>query len=770
MNKNCLLKLKNALEPEDYAKLETAIATNDSFLWQDTLIKARAVVSHSKYGAIIDSNIKKDLVDYINSSTKKQASVGRALLDIVSGSGTRQRSGRVSVDKYIEGVQGTYVSKLIDLIDQTRPTFMGLRRASNPEFIENIVKGIFGDADAKIPKGGQALIDAWHKVTKDILERFNRAGGNITELKGFNIPVNHMSTRLKAAGESTWISDAKKLFDLRKRADFKEISDDELLRKIYKNITSEGAVELQFEKVGELKGHKLGNSHQQFRQLQPVNGKAWLEYNKKYGRHVNPVESMKEYIASMATEIGLIEKLGTNPSKMINDLVVEAQRITGNPRTGEWAKASLDNIKARNPYADDWISNTSRGIRSLQTAIKLPISGITALSDISFITVRSMFDGLNPLKVFTRQISNLVTNKDYKVAARLGLLADYANQKAIAVSRFADSMGSSMLDRVADFAIRANGLNHWTNSAKATFGLEFLSSMADHSASKFDSLPPGLKRAFERYGFNDTSWDTIRKSKFTKDGVTFIDPMGEALDDVTKANLVGMIREEMTLAIPEPNAKMKALSTLGAPTNTAANELIKVGTQFKTFGISVMVSNFSMMLDKGLGVGTRLAYGTSLITTTTIMGVLISMLKDAAKGKTPKDITPKTVLEGFVQGGVGGPVADIFLNDPKMFGGVPGMIGGPTVGDLQRIITVMHGSYKEAMETGKAWENKLLPAIEKAGEELAFPLRLWYTRIAVERLMLDQVRRFTDPDYYSRLQRTEKWMRKQGQEYWSKPK
>jgi len=770
MTTDCLVKLKPLVSDAVYAKLDEAVRTGDQKAWDFTMNDSHADMRLLKNDAILDANKRKGIIDYIKTQETKGIKPQQALLDIISGSGVRQKSGVVSLDKYIEGVRGEYVAKNIDLIDSTRPTLMGLQRASNPEFVRSLVKGIFGDADASIPKGGQALIDAWHQTTKAILERFNKAGGRITELKGFNIPVNHYSPSMLKVGEDKWVRDALELFDVRKRGDLPSIGDEALLRKVYKNITTEGG-ELDFGEMTGMPGRKLGNSHQEFRVLQPKSGDAWLKYNQKYGVHENPVDAMKEYIDSMSTEIGLMEILGTNPGKMVDDMAAEIGRVSKNPRAGSLAQAAFDQIRSRTPRAEDTVTNVFRGLRSFQTITKLPLAGITATSDVAFTAVRSAYLGMNPVKVFTRQIGNLATMKDYKTAGKLGLMADYANYLAVSANRYADSMGFSKLDRIADFSMRANGLNHWTNSARSVFGMEFLSNLADQSSKNFSELPKGLRSAFQRYGFTEAEWGQLRNAKTTINNVGFVDPMSDKLDSTLRARVLGMIKEETNFAVPEPNAKARAIAAAGAPTNTVANEIIRTATQFKSFGISVLVSNMGIILDKGLPNPTKLAYGASLLTSTTVMGLLVIQLKDIAKGRQPREVTPKLVAEGMAQGGFAGVAGDIFFDDPRLFGGLPGKIAGPTVGDLNRIMKVMHATKEEVFKEGGNWQKELFPAAERAAEEIAFPLRLWQTRVAAERLMLDQMRRLADPDYYSKLRRTKKWLRtERDQQFWSTPK
>lgn len=765
MTPDCLVKLKPIVSDTVRAKLEDALAQGDQKAWDMTMIDAHADMQLLRRRSILNANRREALVTYITEQDKKGIKPSKSLQDLLSGSSIRQESGIVPLERYIQGVQQEFMAMNIELIDATRTTMMGLRRAGNPDFVKSVIKGIYKDADASIPKGGQAIIDAWHRTTKAILDRLNGAGADIADLKEFYIPVNHYSPSMLKAGDDAWVADALKYFNLRRKYDSPDISDEALLRKIYKNITEEADFG---EELGKRQGKGLGGGHQHFRTLQPKNGEAWLEYTKKYGTHSNPIDAMKEYVSGMAKEIGLMEVLGPSYRDTMEKLVSEVKRVDKSLMSGTSAMNIFDHIQASLPRADDSITNTFRGLRALQSITKLPMSGITAMTDAAFMSTRAGYLGMNPVKVMSRHIANLATMKDYKTAGKLALITDYANHVGTAAARYSESTGFSKLERVADFALRANGLNHWTNSGKAAFGLEFLSFMADNVDNP---LPRGLKSAFERYGITDADWQIMRSSITEIEGVKFLDPMSDAMEGGLRARVIGMVREEMSWAVPEPNAKVRSLTALGTQKNTIWHEVASTGMQFKTFGVSVLMNNMAMMLDKGLPTPTKLAYATSLLLTTTVMGGLVLQLKEVAKGKTPRDYDMQFGIEAMMQGGFLGVAGDLFFNDPRLFGGLPGYLAGPTVSDINRIKTIMFATKDEVLKEGGDWAKVLYPALEQEAERLAFPLKLWQTRVMAERLMLDHARRFADPDgYNAKLRREKTQMKERGQEYWSTPK
>lgn len=791
MNPNCLILLKNVVSDQVYAKLDDAVKRGDNYAWDQTMIDAHADIAFAKRQAIIDAKVTKNITDYISqqeaahkawikagkpsTGMNKGATADQALTDLISGSGARQSSGTVSLEKYIEGVRGQYTANLVDVLHETRPTMLGLMRKGDDEYARNLVRTIFGSKSAKVSKEIQAIADAWLRTTKAIMNRFNKAGGSITELADFNIPVNHLSSKIAAAGEDTWVADAKKFFDLRRSSQKSDnLDDDALLRKIYKTLADEGSTDFDPSLVGTSRGVKLGNAHQQFRYLQPKNGDAWLDYTAKYGKHQQPIDAMIEYVDGMSTSIALLENLGTNPQRSFDNVVAAMRQSSGNQGAGNQAKAALDQIMARQPGYDTWWGTTLRTLRDFQTASKLGSAPLTALTDLTFSTITSAFNGINPIRMMSRHIKLLspTSNADRKLAGRLGLMMDYAVNRAAAINRYSDNIGYGWMHRIADFSTRASGLNHWTNSGKTAFGLEFLANMGD--VAKSGKAPTGnLKRAFERYGIKDEDWGIIKSSLTTKDRTTYVDvtQLGEE-HDVLKARIIGMVREETSFAIPEPNAKTRAITQANTGRNTVANEFIKTATQFKSFGVSLMITHMARLLNDTTPIASRMMYATNVFVGASAIGILSLQLKDISKGREPRELTPQLAFEGMMQGGALGIAGDIFFHDPNLFGGLPALAVGPTATDTANLMKFLWEIKDEvkAKDFAAAWYNKMAPGLAKGvNEATAFATRLWYTRLAWERGVMVHINELADPNYQKKQIRARKLLREErGQEMWYK--
>ena len=255
-----------------------------------------------------------------------------------------------------------------------------------------------------------------------------------------------------------------------------------------------------------------------------------------------------------------------------------------------------------------------------------------------------------------------------------------------------------------------------------------------------------------------------------KDGFVDVTKLGEEYDQL-KSRVIGMVREEINFAIPEPNAKARTTAAFGAPRNTVAHEWIKLGTQFKTFGVSMMLSHMGRVMNDTTSIPTRMVYASALLAGTGAMGVAVLQLKDIAKGRTPRELDAKLAAEGLLQGGALGVLGDLVFNDPNLFGGLPAYIAGPTVGDVNKLSKFMWAAATEAEARGiaEAWYREMVPGMVAGAEEAAaaFGTRMWYTRLMIERSVLQRLNEMTDPDYQKDQMRLRKWMRKErGQRMW----
>lgn len=207
-------------------------------------------------------------------------------------------------------------------------------------------------------------------------------------------------------------------------------------------------------------------------------------------------------------------------------------------------------------------------------------------------------------------------------------------------------------------------------------------------------------------------------------------------------------------AIPHPGAAERAMMNQGTQPGTVLGEALRLFMQFKSFPISVV--------RKGLG---REIYGSGADTikeallqgkgdilglvhfmaATTLFGYAAMSLKDIAKGREPRDPTdPKTIAAAMTQGGGLGIYGDFLFGEFSRYGrSFAATLAGPTFGQLDDIAEIY-----TRIRTG---EDALPQAFRMMINNTPF-MNLFYTRSAMDYLILYQLQEMVSPGYLHRLE------------------
>jgi hypothetical protein len=129
----------------------------------------------------------------------------------------------------------------------------------------------------------------------------------------------------------------------------------------------------------------------------------------------------------------------------------------------------------------------------------------------------------------------------------------------------------------------------------------------------------------------------------------------------------------------------------------------------------------------------------------TTLGFVAMELKQLAKGRTPRPVTVETVMAAFMQGGGAGIYGDFLFADYNRFGrSALATIGGPAVGDIEGLLQVM-----SALRSG---DDPSAKALRLAIGNTPF-VNLFYTRAALDYLLLYQMQEAVSPGYLKRYER-----------------
>lgn len=234
--------------------------------------------------------------------------------------------------------------------------------------------------------------------------------------------------------------------------------------------------------------------------------------------------------------------------------------------------------------------------------------------------------------------------------------------------------------------------------------------------------------------------------------------------------------DRSSVAVLKGGIREKAYTTRGSQAGTVEGEAYRFAMQFKQYGISFIQKVFGRYAQEdrfwkipGALFGmpkAEAAQFAQLIVTMTGLGYLSMAAKDIAKGREPRDPRdPRTWGAAFVQGGGAGIYGDFLFARVNRFGGSVGdTVMGPVLGDVfegadivlngrDAILAAARGEDSEFNET-KAFNffKNNTPGIN-----------LFYTRAALDYLILYQMQEFLSPGSLRRMERRLK--DDQGQEF-----
>lgn len=598
------------------------------------------------------------------------------------------------------------------------------------------------------------------------------------------MPQKHDKAKMIALGKGTWRSMAKEVFDEKKMLKILGFEEDKedlvpvIFDAIYDSITNDGY------RVTAGPNFKLRRQvsklHQESRIMHFKGGDEFIKYQQKFGNQ-NYYEGMMSYLDRISKEIAAMRKFGPNPDYVVGEMIKTAEEAMAKAiregRLKGFGEFKAKIARLEHVYADlmgrtmsrqNRLASTMLGLRNIEYGAKLGFAAISALTDISFTGITARLNSIPAMKTYFRQIKNLfpgVGKTDQEFALRLGVMSDFVSTRANQVHRFGESTGTGWTAGLADFTIKASGLNHWTITAKNAFSLEFLSAVS--KITKKQKLPPKLKQALARYGIGDEDLAVLAKSEtLTHEGVDFINP--QRLDQDLRNKLVGMIHSETRYAVPEPNARVRAIIHRGTQGGTAAGEMMRMMGQLKTFPLTIMTSHWARAAN--LTGTTKLKYTASLIVGTFATGMAAQYAYDAAKGNLRSPTDPKFFIDALERGGALGAFGD-FMNSSDRRYGLPGFMGGPLIQSASDALKVMFGSYEVVKLHEKRYLDRLRES--KVPQAMKFienhvPGQVWWMRLALDRMIWENINALADPNIQKKHRRINKRYRNEDRYSWWK--
>ena len=729
------------------------------------------------------------------------------------------------VDKYKVGVEQEAKSRLVDFLEKTSPTFLGL--CENKKLITDLVHEIAGD-DTGNPVAKSAA-KAWIDTVESLRERFNAAGGDIGKLEDWLFPQTHdrykitNAARRLAGGElkqagltikdtvthkkynpnqnrDAWIDFVWDKLDRSKYLDddLKPLSDDAmraLLSDVFETIRTNGANKENVGKVTAGRGKSKANTRQEHRTLMFKDAQARLDYNEVFGSNPSVMGTMMEHIGSMSRDIALMEMLGPSPTNTYNTLKRMAQIDTDQQTSSTGKIKSADNSLldamwknlsgSANVVESGFIASIGQGARNLQVAGKLGSAFISSFTDVAtyFHTARVNRMPFARSAMLLVKSLNPADKSDKRFAARAGIIGDELNSAA---SRFVEgNIGNGITGKLADLTMRLSLLSQWTDAVRRAQSLNTMATFAEATKHNWANIDGWLRYRLEEFGVSEDVWKALQKCKpeelngshfLTINSIKNAASKNGDIDGLNVDKLVStylsFVMDDSFMASLQPDLMTRSITNWGKSRGTVAGEFVRSIFIFKSFPIAMFTRHLQRSKDlyryklqtdgKAAAVWSRVGYMSSLVVSTTLVAYVANMFKDLINGSDVKDPTTLDAFKrAFTAGGGMGFIGDILVSGMDDY-----KYGHPALMNMAG--PVLSTAMDAYTIFDKYKDNKDIGANVLRIVKGNLPVvNLWYTKQLLNHAVFNQIQEMMNPGYHRRIE--QKIRKNQGVGYWWKP-
>jgi hypothetical protein len=548
----------------------------------------------------------------------------------------------------------------------------------------------------------------------------------------------------------------------------------------------------------------VGKRMSQERVLHFKSPEAEFEYNTQFGSGTL-AEGMFFGLQHMARDVELMRRLGPNAEATFDRVVSQTKQDL--VKAGDAAAVAKFDQKAQylkrvlwpaltgelNIAENNTFARYSSMVRGIETMADLGGAVLSAPSDLAFTASAlrqqgvSMLDGMvDAVGYLTKGVGSA---EQRHVLAETGVWLD--SLRVPMFNRYSPDDGPpGTVGRMVQSFFKYNGLRAWTDRMRGGFTLATAHRLANHAEVQFDALP--MRDLLQQYNITKAEWDLLRASpQRHADGRAFITPESamEASDDAVTAYLksagravsplqITRAREELagkmrsffqdqaTTAVVQPDTMTRAMLLNGQRPGTVLGESLRHFWMYKGFTASVMrrvlgrevwgygmdrlplhQALFNMLKDP---TGSPFVGMANVIAFSTMLGYGSMMLKDVAKGREPRlpddpEEFRKLMAAAMAQGGGMGIYGDF------LFGEAQSRYG-------QGALATFLGPTWRRLETIASWKQKLIEGDKLAAKALNDVLsstpfmNLFYTRTALDYLILYRMQEWASPGYLRRLE------------------
>jgi hypothetical protein len=507
---------------------------------------------------------------------------GQVLESILTGDIRVLDDGLGSIDRRQQAISLEYAGQLVAAL--RKKDLEALFKSGDLD--ELIYKAMFDGPDSldlNVAGAREAveIAEIVQKVQKQLLQRKNRNGAVIGELKNYVVRQGHDPIILRKTGKDKWVNymlekDGNGVYvrlsdqTFESKSQFKdgvEYTDEQFIGDIYDNLVSgqhqkvDGGDNMGDKLVGFSGPANLAKKLSTSRVLHFKDGQAAYDYAQKFTRQ-SFSEAVVNGILHDGQAIGLMETFGTNPRAMFDRVMKDAQEIN---KTNLQAKETIKTKRLENQFRELDGTTRARGSgrlllggtvdfaginaawRMLQNMAKLGAATISSFSDIA--TKAHFINSRTERNIFTsylRAFSDIFRNYSGKQQKELAYLLNVGVENFLGDvhSRFgANDSLPGMMGKAHQMFFRLNGMTWWNNAQKTGLARMISADLAMYTNRAFDEIPTRTRLNLQRYGINAEDWAVYSSmEKKALDGNDYLVPA--AVDDVDPSILeAGALRE-----------------------------------------------------------------------------------------------------------------------------------------------------------------------------------------------------------------------------------
>lgn len=701
-----------------------------------------------------------------------------------------------------------FMSAIADALAEFRTNVIGQVRGR--AMLKDVIRELHGEASGNA--SAKAIADAIRATQERARAMMNALGADIGKLDDWGVRHTHHAGKIEAEGFDGWFArlydgkmlawdrivnhDTGKPFAVSRGARPLRADAERFLREVYDSITTRGWTDRSPSMA--VAGRGIVASRAEHRVLHFANADAWMDYNEAFGTQ-NPFDAIVGHFRGMARDIALMRGFGPNPKMGLSHAlqVIERQAMLAkgdpaalrkmrkvNDAKGKKAQVMLRILtgEANVPHSGFWASFFA-GTRNLLTAAQLGAAPLSTTTDWVSVRLAAKAVGLNPNTATQAMIRTLAKGMTPKQAKDMGFIFDTWFDTGASQARFmGDIWAPEITGRITSTVLRLNGLAFLTDRSRVAVSAAFGSDMADLADKAFDQLPRELQNFMASRRIGAREWDAVRDPQ-----AIHTDPTGgrhvnaewfrvhtslpaaEAEDIAIRWG--ALVQDHMELSIPTASLRGRATILGDAKPGSIGGELLRSSFMYKSFSLSQLFNQTRRMAELDGGPATKAMYAARYVVFMTLAGALAVQLKETAKGRDPRPMDTGSFWgAALLQGGGVGIFGDFFSsNTSRAGGGFAETVGGPVVGLIGDISRAVASNVTRVAEGKAPLIGRDIANLTRRYNPLATfqpPLPI-PTRLALDRILWDQLQAMLDPEAETEWRRAERRLQREyGTQSW----